>query len=66
MTSRRTNDFDSFINANPNKMHSPRNLPLNINNFNTLPNPIPDKSQRHVYIFHYLDLQTESVIQVNL
>lgn len=48
MANRRINDFDSFINANPNKMHSPRNLPLNVNNFNTLPNPAHEKSQRHV------------------
>lgn len=66
MTNRRTNDFDSFINANPNKMHSPRNLPLNVNNFNTLPNPTHEKSQRHVYLFGYIDLQIESVILVNL
>jgi hypothetical protein len=48
MTNRRINDFDNFINTNPNKMHSPRNLPLNINNFNTLPNLAQEKSQRHV------------------
>ena len=33
MIGRRINDFDNFINANPGKMHSPRNLPLNLANF---------------------------------